>query len=368
MPDGTGKHIHMVYKEQPQAVPPQKTERWAQSVIGVQFTAQMAEDPDAAYTDGSAQNVIGVCAGSKFNINALLAAPCPGNQHGKEKRDPVTVQQCLMLVEQLPQCEVHDNDHCNIQTLGKILYLPDVCPEQHDNETDGKIPFGEQKPQQLPDQLAPEQCKQKPWHAAAGNAVGRVTAGPEQGDGIVAGNIPQVGQASVIRKEKVQQNVEHLYHTQHGNDQCSKVFFDPAGKALPGIRAAGRIAGQKEKGRHVERKNEIAHQVAVGQGVPHNNQDHAQALGRVDPVNALAHGRAGSCCGGLLNSSHTAVSFSPASLLLGRVLFLFVIAVFLAAGAVAGAAAVPALFAVGNKTDGNAEQNKNNNQNKDTLK
>ena len=56
------------------------------------------------------------------------------------------------------------------------------------------------------------------------------------------------------------------------------------------------------------------------------------------------------------------------SLLLGRVLFLFVIAVFLAAGAVAGAAAVPALFAVGNKTDGNAEQNKNNNQNKDTLK
>ena len=111
----------------------------------------MAEDPNAAYTDGSAQNVVGVCAGSKFNINALLAAPCPGDQHGKEKRDPVTVQQCLMLAEQLPQCEVHDNDHCNIQTLGKILYLPDVCPEQHDNETDGKIPFGEQKPQQLPD-------------------------------------------------------------------------------------------------------------------------------------------------------------------------------------------------------------------------
>ena len=115
-----------------------------------------------------------------------------------------------MLAEQLPQCEVHDNDHCNIQTLGKILYLPDVCPEQHDNETDGKIPFGEQKPQQLPDQLAPEQCKQKPWHAAAGNAVGRVTAGPEQGDGIVVGNIPQVGQASVIRKEKVQQNVSYF--------------------------------------------------------------------------------------------------------------------------------------------------------------
>ena len=53
---------------------------------------------------------------------------------------------------------------------------------------------------------------------------------------------------------------------------------------------------------------------------------------------------------------------------LQSILFLFVIAVFLAAGAVAGAAAVPALFAVGNKTDGNAEQNKNNNQNKDTLK
>ena len=349
-------------------MPPQKTERWAQSVIGVQFTAQMAEDPDAAYADGGAQNVIGISAGSKLNINALLAAPCPGDQHGQKKRDPVPVQQCLMLTEQLPQCKVHDNDHCNIQALGKILYLPDVCPEQHDNETDGKIPFGEQKPQQLPDQLAPEQCKQKPWHAAAGNAVGRVTAGPEQGDGIVAGNIPQVGQASVIRKEKVQQNVEHLHHTQHGNDQSNKVLPDPAGKALPGIRAAGCITSQKEKGRHMERQDEIAHQVAVGQGVPHNHQNHAQALGRVDPVNALAHGRAGSCCDGLLNSSHTAVSFSPVSLLLGRVLFLFVIAVFLAAGAVAGAAAVPALFAVGNKTDGNAEQNKNNNQNKDTLK
>lgn len=103
---------------------PKKLSAGPQSVIGVQFTAQMAEDPDAAYTDGSAQNVIGVCAGSKFNINALLAAPCPGDQHGKEKRDPVTIQQCLMLAEQLPQCEVHDNDHCNIQTLGKILYLP----------------------------------------------------------------------------------------------------------------------------------------------------------------------------------------------------------------------------------------------------
>ena len=51
LPDGTGKHIHMVHKEQPQAVPPQKAERRPQSVIGVQFTAQMAEDPDAAYTD-----------------------------------------------------------------------------------------------------------------------------------------------------------------------------------------------------------------------------------------------------------------------------------------------------------------------------
>lgn len=70
----------------------------------------------------------------------------PRDQHGQKKRDPVPVQQCLMLTEQLPQCKVHDNDHCNIQTLRQILHLPDVRAEQHDNETDGKIPLGNKSP------------------------------------------------------------------------------------------------------------------------------------------------------------------------------------------------------------------------------
>ena len=73
LPDGTGKHIHMMHKEQPQAVPPQKAERRPQSVIGVQFTAQMAEDPKMKTKP---QQVLAIIAegkvGKYYSENCLL--------------------------------------------------------------------------------------------------------------------------------------------------------------------------------------------------------------------------------------------------------------------------------------------------------